>query len=409
MSITDSKLRGLSAKKKKYLVSAGNKNLSVLVQPSGKKSFVFRYFLNGKTARQITLGEYPSITLAQANTRAETLYDELKKGEDPQEYFKKKKQKEDEKLTFQQAWDLYDQKKLTLLRSRKNQLLMIKKDVAPEIGNKRIDQVSRGDILRIFDRLAIRNSLGQANRLYARLSHFFQWAETREMVNNNPMAGLSKTAPETKRTRRLSKKEIHSFWNWLQEQDFDESFKIALKILLMSAQRISTLCLAKWKEVDFNEGTWYIPPQNQKKGGPQTVFLSPLAKDLFKQLKLRSLGSQYVLPSPKNLGKPVTKDSIEQALKRSLDKELLKDDAVFRERFTPHDFRRTFSSHMNEKVASGAFAIEKILSHKLTGILAVYNLAEYTEQKKKIWFAWSRMVESLFNKEPKKIIELRKA
>jgi len=48
--------------------------------------------------------------------------------------------------------------------------------------------------------------------------------------------------------------------------------------------------------------------------------------------------------------------------------------------FTPHDLRRTFATRLNE-LKVGPHIVEKILNHRLSGVMAVYNQTDYFEER----------------------------
>jgi integrase len=61
--------------------------------------------------------------------------------------------------------------------------------------------------------------------------------------------------------------------------------------------------------------------------------------------------------------------------------------------FTPHDFRRTASTALHEAGFQSDW-IEKCLAHEQRGVRAVYNKAEYAEQRRHMMHAWANMVEN---------------
>ena len=62
MALTDLKAKKLVPRDKRYEVLDG-KGLSIRVMPTGSKSWVFRYMIDGR-ARRMTLGSYPSLSLS---------------------------------------------------------------------------------------------------------------------------------------------------------------------------------------------------------------------------------------------------------------------------------------------------------------------------------------------------------
>jgi len=68
--------------KNNKLNKSGVKGLAIRVTPTGKKSFVYRYWYNGKSKR-FTLGDYPTISLKKAREKAESLHEDVTRGIDP--------------------------------------------------------------------------------------------------------------------------------------------------------------------------------------------------------------------------------------------------------------------------------------------------------------------------------------
>ena len=74
--LTDSKIRGLKPKNSAYYTwqaaaTRGTGRLGVKTYPSGRKTFVYRYFVNGKE-KFISLGDFPTLALADATEKART-------------------------------------------------------------------------------------------------------------------------------------------------------------------------------------------------------------------------------------------------------------------------------------------------------------------------------------------------
>ena len=65
--------------------------------------------------------------------------------------------------------------------------------------------------------------------------------------------------------------------------------------------------------------------------------------------------------------------------------------------FTPHDLRRTFASRMAD-LGVAPHVIEKILNHKLEGMMAVYNHAEYMPEREAAMKLWGLKVAALRRK-----------
>ena len=62
--------------------------------------------------------------------------------------------------------------------------------------------------------------------------------------------------------------------------------------------------------------------------------------------------------------------------------------------FTPHDIRRTMRTRLAE-LNVPEFIAERVLGHKLDGMLAVYNLHDYLPAKRKALEAWETKLDAI--------------
>ena len=118
-----------------------------------------------------------------------------------------------------------------------------------------------------------------------------------------------------------------------------EGSRIALRLLLVTAQRKSESVEAPWSEFDLAAGWWTIPIERAKNRSSHRVPLSTGARALLARAKELSGESPYLFPSPRNTNAPVGGTSIDHALHRAL-ADLGLTDVI------PHDLRRSAASHM---------------------------------------------------------------
>ncbi len=67
MTLSDFHIKKLAPKKARFELSDG-KGLSLRVMPTGKKTWVYRYMIDGK-ARRMTLGTYPGFITCQEHEK----------------------------------------------------------------------------------------------------------------------------------------------------------------------------------------------------------------------------------------------------------------------------------------------------------------------------------------------------
>lgn len=96
-------------------------------------------------------------------------------------------------------------------------------------------------------------------------------------------------------------------------------------------------------------------------------------------LKTCAGGSPYVFPSRYDGDQPISKATLNRVTGAVIEEALA--DGVPLAPFTPHDFRRTGSTALHEAGFQLDW-IEKCLAHEQRGVRAVYNKAEYAEQRR---------------------------
>ncbi len=106
------------------------------------------------------------------------------------------------------------------------------------------------------------------------------------------------------------------------------------------------------------EGKWSLPGERTKNARAHTVFLSPQAKAIIKDLP-EVVGSDFVFPS-RDKGRPVgrfsdAKKKVDVLMRAKLDRPL--------PNWTWHDIRRSVSTLMRQKTAPMPHLIEAVINH----------------------------------------------
>ena len=187
------------------------------------------------------------------------------------------------------------------------------------------------------------------------------------------------------RSRVLSLKEIRLYLRTIYKSNIRRQFKLALHIILLTLSRKSELLLARWEDVNLEAGEWLVPEENAKTAKPHIVYLSTQVVEMFRELKALAGDSELVLPGRGSSVKPFAKNALNKALEGlTFDMDPL----------TIHDLRRTGATLLTEN-GFNKDVIEKALSHEAVGIRAVYIVAEFAEQRKKMLQWWGDYVDSI--------------
>lgn len=383
---TDAKIRSLQPRENKYDVLEMYRNgFAVSVFPSGKRSWVFLYKHDG-CSRRMTLGPYPMVTLAEAHDLHLDAYKLFRKGEDPGRIKTHNETKEKAAPTFNDLAREYLDKAKKKKKTWKDDERILNKDILPFWGFKKAQSISRRNVLEILDPIIARGSEVAANRCLVLVSTVFNFGIGRDLVVKNPANGVERPGKEETRDRVLAQEEIKTFWNNLDLCPVAEGTRLALKLLLILAQRRGETSQAKWKDFDLSTNWWTIPKEDTKNGISHRVYLPESAMGLLLKIKELAGESDYLFPSPRFNGRnPITPVSLSQAIG--------KHQHIFKlAQFTPHDLRRSASSHM---AGSGVprETVRKILNHKEPGITAIYDRYSYDKEKAAAMVKWDNTLQ----------------
>ena len=382
--LTSKQLQSLKVKDKEYII-ADRDGLGIRIRTSGHLSWVFRYRYNNKP-QKIILGAYnqnrpeSGIPLKKARTIASKYRSLLEEDIDPKVWLEELQSKKRKNKNVSEVIDEFITRILIVNRKRPEQpIRVLNKDVVPVIGNLSISGISRQDIMKVADKLVNRGAKVAANRTVTLLKQFFDYAESREYIKFNPALGIKLIhvgGKETSRDRVLDHKEIKTLLSSIPQWNTHESNKLAVRFLLSCGQRVGAVFCAKWEDIDFDNKIWVIPASSDhyytKSNEERRLPLSSLMLNILKQQLQFSGDSEFVWPAVNNPFKVMIKDTLSSVIKRN--------NCAGLEHWTSHDLRRTMITHMAE-MSIPFHVSEKIVGHKMGGIMAVYNRYSYMDEQ----------------------------
>lgn len=156
---------------------------------------------------------------------------------------------------------------------------------------------------------------------------------------------------------------------------------LALKRLALLAPRPGELRLAKWDEFDFQEKNWRIPVERTKMRREHRVTLPDRALELLRELSLHRGKSEYLFQSIRMFHKPISENTLNQALRRM---------GYTKEQVTAHGFRASFSTIANESGLWNPDAIERALAHvEANDVRRAYLRGEHWDERTKMAEWWA--------------------
>ena len=389
---TDKMIKALKAKDHIYDVREQN-GFTIRVFPSGVKSWAFLYTYNGRK-RRMTLGNYKTMSLAEARIKHGDAYKMLKsEDKDPAQVQQLEKAENRDSSTVNGLIDEYIEKwAKPRKRSWKEDKRVLDRDVKPIWGKRKAKDITKRDVVILLEDIVKRGAPIAANRAFACIRRMFNFAVERDIITGTPCTTIKAPSKENQRDRCLTTDEIKSFWRAMEIAPMSAATKIALKLQLVTAQRKGEILGAEWNEIDLETRWWIIPDSKAKNGIHHRVALSELAIELLKELKKLNNKSRWLFPS--DAGKSHMRgESIGKAVRRS-------DVEVFRKakinHFTPHDLRRTAATHMTEMGIS-RLVVSKVLNHIDSSITAIYDRHSYDAEKRNALESWGKRLSQLID------------
>lgn len=383
MPLNDMQIRRAKPEAKAYTLGDGL-GLSLLIEPNGSKSWRFRYRFAGKP-KMISLGVYPTITLADARSRRDEARKLVAEGKNPSEVRKEQKlalQTESENAFEKIAREWHQMKSSKWSPGYASDIMeAFKNDIFPYVGVRPVGEIKPLELLNVLRKIEKRGALEKMRKVRQRCSEVFRYAIATGRAEFNPASELS-SALEVHQSNHfpfLKADDIPDFLRALDSYTGSRLVQIATKLLMITGVRTIELRAALWSEFDLVNAIWEIPAERMKMRRPHLVPLSTQALDLLNELKTLSGNYKYVFPGRNNPNKPMSEASINQLIKR----------IGYGGKVTGHGFRHTMSTILHEYGFESTW-IEMQLAHSdKNKIRGVYNHADYYYNRKKMlnWYA----------------------
>jgi integrase len=248
------------------------------ITASGAKSFILNYTVAGRE-RRLTIGGYPTWSVAAARDEAKRLRQNIDRGVDPLG----ERQAEREAATVAELCDRYLAEHGIKKRTAGDDESMIRRIVRPELGSRKVASIAFSDVDRLHRKVTKDKGPYGANRLLALLSKMFSLAIRWQMRTDNPAKGVERN-PEERRYRYLSGDELRRLTEALAVHPSQNAAN-AVRLLLLTGARRGEVLSATWDQFDFEGGTWIKPSSHTKQKREHRVPLSAPARQLLSEMK----------------------------------------------------------------------------------------------------------------------------
>lgn len=406
--LTDMQLKALKPRGKIYKV-ADQQGLYVAVTRTGIVSFRFDYRINGRR-ETLVIGQYDStlgarkprgeeeldfgmsLTLAEARLLLTRAHRSVEQGESPSRAKVEKRVEAAEAFTFGRWAEKYFAEAALAESTRAMRKSVYDRNLAVEFGRLKLDEITPVRLMARCEKIKERGAAAPAVHAREIVLQVYRFIQARGLKVENPAEAIRPSAIATfkARDRALSPSEIHVFFSALEQTGTMSTLRLAIKFMLLTLVRKSEFIEATWDEVNFETEVWTIPKERMKAGRPHNVYLSQQALDILIALKTCFGASSYLHPGRYETKLPISAATLNRVIDATV--KLIRDQGEDFEPFTVHDLRRTASTILHE-VGFNSDWIEKCLAHEQRGVRAVYNKAEYAEQRRTMLQTWANMLD----------------
>ena len=255
--------------------------LMLVVQRSGSRSWIQRIMIQG-VRRDIGLGGFPMVTLAQARDMAIENRMVARRGGDP-------RQSQSAAPTFEDAARKVHEVQSAAIsneRYRKQWIKQLEDHAFPVLGTLPVDAITMQACYAVI--LPIWQSKPKtARELRQRIEKVFDWVRVQGYRADNPAnSGLKAALPpqnaSVQRMASMPYRDVPAAIPVIRESDHPANVKLAIEFLILTAARLEMVAGASWNEIDLDARTWTIPAKRMKikNGGDFRIPLSNRAIEI---------------------------------------------------------------------------------------------------------------------------------
>ena len=355
--------------------------LHLFISKAGGKSWVQRITVDGRR-RDIGLGGYPTISLAQARMRAADNREAIANGRDPVADRRKPAIP-----TFSEAAFAVHEVNKPRWRNGSHTsawIQTLERHAFPKIGRKGIDKIARTDVLDVLTPIWSTRP-ETARRVRQRMRTIFRWAMANELIETNPAGeaidGALPSMPKVKaHLRALPYQEVGSALKTVDASQTSLAAKGCLRFLVFTAARSGEARGANWDEMDFDGARWTIPASRMKAGEEHRVPLSAQALDVLTLAQQLEDGSGLCFPSPLRPGRMLSDMTLTKILRST----------GLADRATVHGFRTSFKTWTMEQTDTPWAVGEAALAHQLGGsVEQAYARSDLFDRRRVLMQQWA--------------------
>lgn len=341
-----------------------------------------------KKRTMISLGSYPSLSLADARVLRSEYLSLLARGLDPQteaELVVEQKQIAVESIFSTVAANWFAIKsKIVTEDYAKDIWRSLERDIFPIIGNTSVQDLKARVLISALEPVKARGALETVRRLIQRISEILTYAVNTGLIDTNPALGINMAfeRPKKQHMPTLRPEELPKLMRSLVMSNLSVPTRCLIEWQLLTLVRPSEAAGTRWQEIDLNAKLWAIPAERMKAKREHIVPLSPQALEILEIMLPISGNREHLFPSRNDPKQPMNSQTANAALKR----------IGYGGKLVAHGLRSIASTALNE-AEFNADVIEAALAHSdKNEVRRAYNRSTYLESRKEMMDWWGIFV-----------------
>tara|TARA_R110002126_G_scaffold291682_1_gene455201 strand:+ start:386 stop:1720 length:1335 start_codon:yes stop_codon:yes gene_type:complete len=410
-------IKEAQGQKRVYHTIGGYQGLRLRMR-GGCIEFQHRYThpMTGKR-KEMTLGQYPALTLEQARRVHNDNMSMLANMLDPitQRDNERTKQASAINNTFQAVADDWlseltnnpdHQPATSTLRNVNNYL----RPLTSAFGKLPVSEITTQQVLALCRDIQ-RVYVHKGNRVKHMAQRIFAHAVLKGLIEYNPVTQLSgaKALKPTRTKHHASLTDPKDFAVLLRDIDglSDKQVynKPILKLLALTFARVGDICAMRWADIDLNTQQWAFKPQKGQRREDMVeslvVPLAPQAIAIIEQMQTLTGGHDYVFHNPKRKKGPYQDP---QLVNKILNDPSMNSGGIganyesrgYKEVHTPHGFRASAKTMLMERLGYDELLTEIQLGHQMLNKYGkAYNRMQAVPERTRMMTDWANYLDDI--------------
>ena len=336
--------------------------------------------INGKR-RDLGLGGYPYVGLAEARAAAFANRQLARRGGDPRAVVRQSRAP-----TFRTACERVEAGATWKGLGAENRRRALQR-YCGSIMERRIDQIRRSDVIAILAPV-MADKRATGSKLHGWIRGALAWGVAREHLEFNVADGIGAALPSARKAKNhhaaLPYSKVGAALEAIAACTANDALKLCLRFIILTAVRSGEARGATWSEMDLQAAEWRIPEERMKGGCEHRVPLSAAAMDTLERARKLHSPAGWCFPAPTRASKQMLATSLARVVR-----------TIYEGRCTVHGFRSSFRDWASEQTSVPHAVAEAALAHQVgSEVERSYARSDLFDKRRGLMDGWAEFVTS---------------